>query len=53
MPHVMVFYPFMRDKDFGLMDTPDPKVPGTVQAGTALSALVVVTPGFVDPVPAS
>jgi hypothetical protein len=53
MPHVMVFYPFMHDKDFGLMDTPDPKVPGTVGAGTALSALVVVTPGFIDPVPAS
>jgi hypothetical protein len=53
MPHVMVFYPFMHDKDFGLVDSPDPKVPGTVHGGTALSALVVVTPGFVDPVPAS
>lgn len=53
MPHVMVFYPFMHDKDFGLVGSPDPKIPGTVQAGTALSALVVVTPGFVDPVPAS
>jgi len=53
MPHVMVFYPFMHDKDLGLVDTADPKVPGTVHAGTALSALVVVTPGFVDPVPAS
>lgn len=50
MPHLMVFYPFMRDKDLGLVDTPDPKVPGTVHGGTALSALVVVTPGFVDPV---
>jgi hypothetical protein len=52
MPHVMVYYPFMHDKDFGLVDTPDPKVPGTVYPGTALSALVVVTPGFVDPAPA-
>lgn len=51
MPHLMVFYPFMRDKDLGLVDTPDPKVPGTVNGGTALSALVVVTQGFVDPVP--
>ncbi|MFI5250345.1 MAG: hypothetical protein ACHQTF_10245 [Gemmatimonadales bacterium] len=50
MPHVMVFYPFMRDEDLGLVNTPDPHVPGTVNAGTALSALVVVTPGFVDPV---
>ena len=53
MPHLMVYYPFMHDKDFGLVDSPDPKVPGTVHGGTALSALVVVTPGFVDPVPAS
>ncbi len=52
MPHVMVYYPFMHDKDFGLVATPDPKVPGTVYPGTALSALVVVTPGFVDPAPA-
>jgi hypothetical protein len=52
MPHVMVFYPFLHDNDLGLVESPDPKVPGTVNPGTALSALVVVTPGFVDPAPA-
>jgi hypothetical protein len=52
MPHVMVYYPFLRDNDLGLVGSPDPKVPGTLHAGTALSALVVVTPGFLDPAPA-
>jgi len=51
MPHVMVYYPFLSDSDLGLVDTPDNKVPGTVDPGTAFSALVVVTPGFVDPGP--
>jgi hypothetical protein len=49
MPHVMVFYPFMHDKEMGLVGSSDPHVPGTVHEGTALSALVVVTPGFVEP----
>jgi hypothetical protein len=53
MPHLMVYYPNMHDKDFGLVASPDHKVPSTVNEGTALSALVVVAPGFVDPVPAS
>jgi hypothetical protein len=51
MPHVMVYYPFLSDSDLGLVNTPDNRVPGTVDPGTAFSALVVVTPGFVDPGP--
>jgi hypothetical protein len=50
-PHVMVFYPNLRESDLGLPDSPDAMVPSMVEGGTALSGLVVVTTGWVDPAP--
>jgi hypothetical protein len=51
MPHLMVFYPNLHDADFGLVDSPDMDVPSVVEAGTPLSALVVVARNWVDPAP--
>lgn len=51
MPHVMVFYPGLRNSDFGLIDSPDMDIPGMVEPGTAQSALVIVERNWVDPTP--
>jgi hypothetical protein len=52
MPHVMMFYPNLRDHDLGLpVGDPDIRTPGVINPGTPLSALIVVTTGFVDPAP--
>lgn len=53
-PHVMMFYPYLQAHDLGLpADDPDVRVPSVLWPGTPLSALIVVTPAFVDPAPAS
>jgi hypothetical protein len=53
-PHVMVFYPYLQAHDLGLpADDPDVRVPAVLSPGTPRSALIVVTPAFVDPAPAS
>lgn len=51
LPHVMVYYPFMKSSAMGLVATNSMDVPGIVQAGTPMSALVVVTRDWVDPAP--
>ena len=54
-PHVMVYYPFLRESDLGLPADGDSavKILGILKPGTPLSALIVVTPTFVEPAPAS
>ena len=51
MPHVMVFYPGLRDSELGLVDSPDMDIPSLVEPGTPMSALVVVARNWVDPAP--
>jgi hypothetical protein len=52
-PHVMVFYPQLQNSDLAIpAGDPDIRVPGILDPGTPMSALVVVTPSFVDPAPA-
>lgn len=51
MPHLMVFYPNLRESDFGIIQSPDMDIPGLVEPGTPLSALVVVARNWVDPAP--
>jgi hypothetical protein len=48
MPHVMVYYPQMRDTDYGLVASKDDHIPSLVEPGSPMSALVVVTHDWVD-----
>jgi hypothetical protein len=50
-PHVMVYYPSMRNSDMGLVASPDNDVPGVLSEGTPMSALIVVARDWVDPAP--
>jgi hypothetical protein len=49
MPHLMVFYPFMKTSAMGLVASKSMDVPGVVQENTPLSGLVVVMRDWVDP----
>jgi hypothetical protein len=51
MPHVMVFYPGLRDHDLGLVESPDMNIPGVIDPETPRSALIVVARDWVDPAP--
>lgn len=51
MPHVMVYYPFMKSNAMGIVASKSIDVPGVVQDDTPMSALVVVTRDWVDPAP--
>jgi len=49
MPHVMIYYPFMKNSAMGIVASKSTDVPGIVQEGSPMSALVVVTRDWVDP----
>jgi hypothetical protein len=49
MPHVMIYYPFMKNSSMGIVASKSMDVPGLVQEDTPMSALVVVTRDWVDP----
>lgn len=49
IPHVMVFYPNMQNADYGLVASEDPNMPGVIEAGTPMSALIVPMHDWVDP----
>lgn len=49
IPHVMVFYPHMHPEDYGLVSSNDPNMPGMVEAGSPMSALIVMAHDWVDP----
>ena len=49
MPHLMVFYPFMKNSAMGLTPSKSMDIPGVVQEGTPMSALVVIARDWVDP----
>jgi hypothetical protein len=48
-PHVMVFYPHMQNADYGLVASKDPEMPGVIEAGSPMSALIVMMHDWVDP----
>lgn len=49
MPHLMVFYPNMKNSTMGLPASNSMDVPGVVQEGTPMSALVVIARDWVNP----
>lgn len=49
IPHVMVFYPHMQNADYGLVPSQDHNMPGVIEAGTPMSALIVSMHDWVDP----
>lgn len=49
MPHVMVYYPFMKNASMGIVASTSMDVPGVVEENTPLSALVIVTRDWVEP----
>lgn len=50
-PHLMVFYPQMHDSDLGLVQSENMSIPGVLDPGTSLSAMVIVMNDWVDPSP--
>lgn len=48
-PHLMLYYPPMRNSDLGLVSSNDLSVPGVANEGTPLAALIVVARNWVDP----
>jgi hypothetical protein len=50
-PHVMIFYPGMRDSDMGVVGSSDVNIPSVLDPGMPSSSLVVVAREFVDPAP--
>jgi hypothetical protein len=51
MPHLMVYYPFMKNSAMGIIASKSMDVPGVVQEDTPMSALIIVTRDWVDPAP--
>ncbi len=49
MPHVMIYYPLMKNSSMGIITSNSMDVPAVVQEGTPMSALIVVTRDWVDP----
>jgi hypothetical protein len=49
MPHLMVYYPFMKNSSMGIVASKSMDVPGVVQEDTPMSALIVVMRDWVDP----
>ena len=49
MPHLMIYYPFMKNSAMGLTESKSMDIPGVVEEGTPLSALIVVAREWVDP----
>jgi hypothetical protein len=51
MPHLMVYYPHMMRGAMGIIPSSSVDVPGMAQEGTPMSALIIVTRDWADPVP--
>lgn len=51
MPHLMVFYPFLKNSAMGIVPSESVDIPGIGQQDTPMSALVIVTRDWVDPAP--
>jgi hypothetical protein len=51
MPHVMVYYPFMKSSAMGLVSSNSMDIPGVTREDSPMSALVIVTRDWVDPAP--
>jgi hypothetical protein len=49
MPHIMIYYPFMKNSAMGIVASKNMDVPGVVQEDTPMSALIVVVRDWVDP----
>jgi hypothetical protein len=49
MPHIMIYYPLMKNSAMGIVASKSMDIPGVVQEGTPMSALIVVTRDWVDP----
>jgi hypothetical protein len=49
MPHLMIYYPFLKASAMGIVASQSMDVPGIVQEGTPMSAVLVVTRDWVDP----
>jgi hypothetical protein len=49
MPHLMMYYPFMKNSSMGIVASRSMDVPSVVQEDTPMSALIVVTRDWVDP----
>lgn len=49
VPHVMVYYPNMKPSEMGIVDSKSMDIPGMVQQGTPMSALVIVTRDWAEP----
>lgn len=50
MPHLMIFYPGMKNSSMGIVGSKSPDVPGVALEGTPMSGLIVVTRDWVDPI---
>jgi len=50
MPHLMIFYPGMKNSSMGIVASQSMDVPGVTLEGTAMSGLIVVTRDWVDPI---
>ena len=48
LPHVMIYYPFLKNSAMGILASTSMDVPGVVEENTPLSALFVVTRGWVN-----
>jgi hypothetical protein len=48
-PHIMVYYPYLSNRDAGFSETPDLGAGMVADAGTALSSLLFMAPSFVTP----
>lgn len=49
IPHLMIFFPGMKNSSMGIVASRSMDVPGVVQEGTPLSALIVVMRDWVEP----
>jgi len=50
-PHIMIFYPWLRNWDIGLPEGADPAMGPTIaEPGQAMSSIIVIMPEFVKPV---
>jgi hypothetical protein len=49
MPHLMIYYPFMKNSSMSIVASKSMNVPSVVQEDTPMSALIVVMRDWVDP----
>lgn len=50
-PHLMIYYPYLRAEDLGILGAPYGDGPIVVDPGEPLANLMIVMPAFVDPEP--